>query len=98
MHLTNYSINKTNENYVRPNAENILDDNEGTKRTLSSLYATLSNRGVDVETLKTSISYTCGKIMEIYGPLIEHQVNALSGQQDVVGKPFQILGLDLLID
>ena len=36
--------------------------------------------------------------MEVYGPLIEHQVNVMTGQDDVVGKPFQILGLDLLID
>lgn len=36
--------------------------------------------------------------MEIYGPLIEQQVTAMRNQMDVVGKPFQILGLDLLID
>ena len=41
MHLTNYSINKTNDSYVHPNAEDILVSNEGTKRTLSSLYDTL---------------------------------------------------------
>ena len=98
MHLTNYSINKANDSYVHPRAEDILVDNEGTKRTLSSLYHTLSQRGVDVEQIKQSINYTCGKVMEVYGPLIEHQVNAMTGQNDVVGKPFQILGLDLLID
>ena len=38
MHLTNYSINKTNENYVHPGAEDILLDNDGTKRTLASLF------------------------------------------------------------
>ena len=88
MHLTNYSINKTNENYVRPNAEDILVDNEGTKRTLSSLFATLQDKGIDVDQVKASIAFTCGKVMEIYAPLIEHQVNALSGLQEVVGKPF----------
>jgi len=98
MHLTNYSINKTNENYVHPNSEDILVTNEGTKRTLSSLYHTLAERGVDVDAVKASINYTCGKVMEIYGPLIEHQVNAMTGEEDIVGKPFQILGLDLLID
>ena len=34
MHLTNYSINKTNDNYVHPSADEILLDNNGTKRTL----------------------------------------------------------------
>lgn len=38
MHLTNYSINKTNEDYVHPAAEDILLDNDGTKRTFASLY------------------------------------------------------------
>lgn len=98
MHLTNYSINKTNDSYVHPNAEDILVSNEGTKRTLSSLYHTLGQNGVDVDTIKASINYTCAKVMEIYGPMIEHQVNAMTGEDDVVGKPFQILGLDLLID
>ena len=98
MHLTNYSINKTNENYVHPAAEDILVDNDGTKRTLSSLYETLAEKGIDTDRIKASITRTCAKTMQMYGPLIEHQVNALSGQKDVAGKPFQILGLDLLID
>ena len=50
-----------------------------------------------MEQLKASIAYTCGKTIEMYGPLIEHQVCALSGQNDIKGKPFQILGFDLLI-
>ena len=83
---------------MHPSAEDILVDNQGTKRTLSSLYHTLTDRGVDVDAIKASINYTCGRVMEMYGPLIEHQVNAMTGAEDVVGKPFQILGLDLLID
>ena len=71
MHLTNYSINKTNDAYVHPNAEDILVENDGTKRTLQSLYQTLAEKGIDVQKVKDSISYTCAKTMEIYGPLIE---------------------------
>lgn len=88
MHLTNYSINKTNENYVHPNAEDILVDNDGTKRTLQSLYQTLAEKGIDTEAVKESIAYTCTKVMESYGPLVEQQVTAMSGQTDVQGKPF----------
>lgn len=72
MHLTNYSINKTNENYVHPAEGDILVDNDGTKRTLNSLYQTLADKGIDVDQIKDSIAYTCGKTMEMYGPLIEH--------------------------
>ena len=72
MHLTNYSINKTNDAYVHPTTSDILADNEGTKRTLSSLWHTLTERGIDVDAIKASINYTCGRVMEVYGPLIEH--------------------------
>ena len=63
MHLTNYSINKMNEDYVHPSAEEILLDNDGTKRTLSSLFETLTAQGVDVEMIKNNIANTCGKTM-----------------------------------
>ena len=52
MHLTNYSINKMNEDYVHPSAEEILLDNDGTKRTLSSLFETLNTQGINVEEIK----------------------------------------------
>ena len=48
MHLTNYSINKMSEEYVKPSEGDILLDNDATKRTLTSLYETLSQQGVDV--------------------------------------------------
>lgn len=38
MHLTNYSINKMSDDYVHPEEGDILLENEGTKRTLTSLY------------------------------------------------------------
>ena len=55
MHLTNYSINKTNENYVHPNAADIHLDNDGTKRTLASLYQTLTEKGIDVDLVKKNM-------------------------------------------
>lgn len=63
MHLTNYSINKMNEEYVHPSAEEILLDNDGTKRTLSSLFETLTEKGVNVAEIKANIASTCGKTM-----------------------------------
>jgi hypothetical protein len=81
MHLTNYSINKTSEDYVKPSElegknEDIMADNDGTKRTLTSLYDTLSKKGVDVGLIKENISDTCARIMQVYGPMIEHQVKS----------------------
>ena len=43
MHLTNYSINKMNEEYVKPSEEDILLENDATKRTMTSLYETLTS-------------------------------------------------------
>ena len=88
MHLTNYSINKTSEDYVRPTESDILMSNEGTKRTLSSLYQTLQTKGVDVDKIKESIARTCGQTMQMYGPLIEHQMNCITGHKPVAGTPF----------
>ena len=49
MHLTNYSQNKNSKYFVVPKEEakenesfDILKDNNGTKRTLASLFDTLS--------------------------------------------------------
>ena len=72
MHLTNYSINKMSEEYVKPSEGDILLDNDATKRTLTSLYETLSQQGVDVSQIKANIADACGKIMQVQGPLIEH--------------------------
>lgn len=88
MHLTNYSINKKNEDYVRPNEEEIFDENNATKRSLQSLYQTLAEKGIDVDQVKENIVNTCKKTMEIYGPLIEQQVTNMTNELDVRGKPF----------
>ena len=68
MHLTNYSVNKESEDFVHAKeatveAEDILKHNDGTKRTLTSLYATLNEKGIDTEMIKKNIKETCSRIM-----------------------------------
>ena len=50
MHLTNYSLNKLNEEgYIHTaNQSEILEENKATKRTLTSLWKSLEKRGIDV--------------------------------------------------
>ena len=75
MHLTNYSINKTSNDYVKPAQVegDILEDNEGTKRTLSSLFDTLDKQKVaDSQTIKANIADACARVMQVYAPMIEH--------------------------
>lgn len=98
MHLTNYSINKYSDDYVKPQEADILIANDGTKRTLSSLYSSLRSKGIDVNKLKQGIKQTCSKVMQIYGPFMEHQVKSLNNAKPIDGTPFQVLGFDLLID
>jgi hypothetical protein len=62
MHLTNYSINKTSENYVWE-PEDIMNPNEGSKRTLTALFKQFENKGIDVNAIKKSINYSCQGIM-----------------------------------
>ena len=72
MHLTNYSINKMNdEKYVHSGPQSVLKENNATKRTLTALWASLSKKGIDVAQIKKNIADTCSRTMEIYGPLID---------------------------
>lgn len=100
MHLTNYSINKTNAEYTNPTDDEILLDNQASKRTLQSLYDTLrqDERGIDVELLKSRVAEVCGKVMQVYCPIIENQMTKLTNKMQLDGKPFEVLGLDVLID
>ena len=101
MHLTNYSQNRNSENFVHAKdmiAADILKDNNGTKRTLSSLYDTLAKNEIDVEQIKASISQTCSRILQSFGPMLEHNISAMNGNKVINGNPVQILGIDILID
>jgi tubulin polyglutamylase TTLL6/13 len=59
MHLTNYAINKKSKDYVQnnegSNLPNTSGDESAHKRSLSSLYQLLANKGHDVEKIKIEI-------------------------------------------
>ena len=101
MHITNYAINKTNAAYQNPTDDEILRANNGSKRTLASLWDSIGNdssREVDIEALKGSIGDACAKVMQIFAPLLEQQTVCLTNRLELGGKPFCVLGLDVLID
>ena len=58
MHLTNYSINKMSDTYVRPTKENLTSQSNATKRTLESLKASLIVQGIDHEKVFYNIKET----------------------------------------
>lgn len=98
MHLTNYSINKMSDDYVKPQKEDILNENSGTKRTMASLRKTIESRGISFDAMWQAITETCERTMAIYAPMIKYNVKMAMEGKDVNSKPFSVLGLDLLID
>ena len=55
----------------RVNADEIFHENDGVRRTLTSLWKSLEKRGINSTLIKDSIKRTCGLTMQLYGPLIE---------------------------
>ena len=60
-HLTNYSLNKNSDNYMH--SEDLLYQQEGSKRTLSSVFKLLQQDGVDTEALFERIKEVCMKTL-----------------------------------
>ena len=98
MHLTNYSVQKMSEAYIRPSAEDILKENNATKRTITSLIASMKRKGIDSDEVWRSVREACTRTMQFYIPMLQHTWNLKTDNKNVQGKPFQVLGLDLLID
>jgi hypothetical protein len=69
MHLTNYSINKASPDYIWE-PEDILNPNDGSKRTLTALFKQFENEGIDVNKIKESINFSCQGIMQMFGNMI----------------------------
>ncbi|XP_040349559.1 tubulin polyglutamylase TTLL13 isoform X2 [Herpailurus yagouaroundi] len=93
MHLTNYAINKHNENFVR-------DDAAGSKRKLSTLNAWLREHGYDPRELWGHIEDIIVKTIISAHSVLRHNYRTcfphyLSGGTCAC---FEILGFDILLD
>lgn len=102
-HLTNYEINRHSEEYKEAYEGEISDPNHNTKRTLTSVLASLASQGHDPEQLFGSIVSTCQKAVEVYEPLIAHFFTAAQretgfAQSPLTGKAFHLLGFDVMFD
>ena len=50
MHLTNFSLQKNSDKYQAP-TQDFMENDEASKRLLSTLWKQLEEKGVDVETI-----------------------------------------------
>lgn len=95
MHLTNYSINKHNENFHR-----VDSDDSGSKRSLKFLNEWLQSLGYDVNFLWQSITDVLVKTLIVSQPHILHSYRMCRPGAPPASESvcFEILGFDILLD
>ncbi|XP_058011806.1 tubulin polyglutamylase TTLL13 isoform X5 [Ahaetulla prasina] len=91
MHLTNYAINKHNENFVR-------DDNTGSKRKLSTLNTWMREHSYDTAELWQDIEDIIIKTLIAAHPVLKHNYRTCFPNHISGCACFEILGFDILLD
>lgn len=96
MHLTNYSLNKRSAKFVH--TDEILLTNEGSKQTLTSLYAELEQNGYPVEVIKENIKELVVKTLIVIQPAMNLKLkSSLKLAKLNKLKYFHIIGVDVLL-
>ncbi|XP_072790104.1 tubulin polyglutamylase TTLL13 [Taeniopygia guttata] len=91
MHLTNYAINKHNENFVQ-------DDMVGSKRKLSTLNAWMAEHSYDTSKLWADIDDIVIKTLISAHPVLKHHYQSCFSSHTTGCACFEILGFDILLD
>ncbi|XP_068814501.1 tubulin polyglutamylase TTLL13 isoform X1 [Struthio camelus] len=91
MHLTNYAINKHNENFVR-------DDTVGSKRKLSTLNAWMMDNSYNTKKLWEDIEDIVIKTLISAHPVVKHNYQSCFPNHTTGCACFEILGFDILLD
>ncbi|XP_042635610.1 neugrin isoform X3 [Catharus ustulatus] len=91
MHLTNYAINKHNENFV-------TDDTVGSKRKLSTLNAWMAEHSYDTSKLWADIDDIVIKTLISAHPVLKHNYQSCFSNHPTGCACFEILGFDILLD
>ncbi|XP_032650085.1 tubulin polyglutamylase TTLL13 isoform X1 [Chelonoidis abingdonii] len=91
MHLTNYAINKHNENFIR-------DDMMGSKRKLSTLNAWMMDNGYNTTELWEDIEDIIIKTLISAHPVLKHNYRTCFPNHITGCACFEILGFDILLD
>ncbi|XP_042079445.1 tubulin polyglutamylase ttll6 isoform X1 [Haplochromis burtoni] len=91
MHLTNYSINKHSENFVR-------DEDSGSKRKLSALNKLLESMNYSTEKMWSDIEDVIIKTLISAHPILKHNYQTCFPNHTTGSACFEILGFDVLLD
>lgn len=93
MHLTNFSINKKNINFVKTDGED--QDGQGSKWSISELRRQLQQQGIDDTIIWRKIEDICIKTVISAEPYIFQAMKKNVPHSD---SCFELLGFDILID
>ena len=96
MHLTNYSINKRSENFVKNKDED--GDDVGHKRSLTATFTALEENGIDTDGLWDKIKDIIVKTIITIEPFLKHDYRSSQPNDITNSMAFQVLGFDVLVD
>jgi tubulin polyglutamylase TTLL11 len=97
IHLSNYSLNKNNNNYNFMNDPSTVSEiNEGSKRTLTSFWKTMEKNRCSKEVIMPKIEDLVIKFLTSIYPFILYNYNCMFGKKEA--KCFHIIGFDIIID
>ncbi|XP_034715490.1 tubulin polyglutamylase ttll6 isoform X2 [Etheostoma cragini] len=91
MHLTNYSINKNSENFLR-------DEDTGSKRKLSTLNKLLESISCNTDKMWNDIEDIIIKTLISAHPILKHNYHTCFPNHTTGSACFEILGFDVLLD
>lgn len=91
LHLTNYSINKNSQDFVR-------DDISGSKRRLSTINQWFTDNGYSTKKIWATIEDVIIKTLVAAHPVLRHNYRSCFPSHTHGSACFEILGFDILLD
>jgi len=99
MHLTNYSLNKKNEDYQFIQDDENEIGSTGSKRTFSYVMRLLKKKGKNTQEIWQNIKYLTQILLISIHPFILFEQDCLfSDSKKKVKNGFHLIGIDILLD